>query len=135
MTDKPTIEPAAFATFLMQWNAEMLGLYGKRMQEYCMMPLNLMLCTSADDFKDLQDRFSSTLQSDYGDAAGKLVEAVGGTATDSHATESYAGVLLKAQKDARAIVEQARAQASRILAEAEERAGGLAAPQKTSQAA
>lgn len=122
-------------SLLARWNVEILSLYGKRMQEYCMMPLNLSLCTSADDFKDFQDKFCATLQADYGATAEKLTQAVADSDNDTDSGESYASVLLAAQEDARAIIEQARAQASRIIEDAELRTQAPATERRTSQAA
>lgn len=121
--------------FLTHWNMEIMTLYGKRMQEYCMMPFSLMLCTSADDFTDLQDKFCATLQADYATAAGKLALAVGDADEGGSATENYASVLLKAQEDARAIIEQARAQADRIMEAAKSRTQTQTAEARASAAA
>jgi hypothetical protein len=123
---------------LSRWNMEIASLYGKRMQEYCMLPFNLMLRVSPDDLADAQDDFSETLLADYRAAAEKLTDAFGaGTRKTSgnEATEAYAAVLLKAQEDARNMLDQARAQAQRIINDAEARAAGAQAGESETRAA
>jgi hypothetical protein len=107
---------APWLGMLGQWNMEIASFYGRRLQAYAMLPVNLMLCVSPEDAIDAQEDFSATLLADYRAAAEKLMQATGGGAT-----EAYAGALLKAQEDARNILDQARAQAQRIIAEAEAR--------------
>lgn len=105
---------------LMRWNSELVSLYSKRMQEYWALPLQMMTCASPDDVADVQERFMRKLREDYGAAAAGLAElATRGLSVEPQ--ENYAATLLKAQEDARAIIDQARAQAARIMAEAEER--------------
>lgn len=99
-----------------QWNMEIAALYGKRMQEYCMFPFNLMLCTSPDDVADAQERFSRTLLADYKSAVQKLARTVAANTHDDHAaSDAYNATLLKAQEDARKILDQAKVQVQRIL--------------------
>ena len=99
-----------------QWNMEISALYRKRLQEYCMFPFNLMLCTSPDAVADAQEKFSRTLMADYTSAAQKLVRAVEfDSRSNQGASEDYAASLLKAQEDARKILDQAKAQAQRIM--------------------
>lgn len=120
MNDKPSREPVDFATFLMRWNSEMTGLYNKRLQEYAMLPGSLMLCCSADDLADLQDKFAKSLKLDYALAAEKLaLLACERSVAGAEQGESYASVILAAQEDARAIIAQAQEQARRILEQAE----------------
>jgi hypothetical protein len=104
-----------------EWNTEIVSLYGKRLQECGMYPFSLMMCTSPDDVTDAQEKFSGTLLADYRTAAEKLVHAFGTHAHQaggSAASEAYAATLLKAQDDARNILDQARAHAKRIIDEA-----------------
>ena len=99
-----------------RWNVEIAALYGKRIQECCMFPFNLLLCTSPDDVTDAQEKFSRILMANYKSAAQKLARTVAGDVRDDHgASEVYAATLLKAQEDARNILDQAKAQAQRIL--------------------
>lgn len=108
-------------SFLTRWNTEILSLYGKRMQGYCLLPLSLAFCTSKDDFDDLQDNFQAALQADYREAAANLAAAVTKAGKAAEA-ESYASIVLAAQEDARAIIEQAKGQARLIVEKAEKRA-------------
>jgi acetyl esterase/lipase len=102
---------------LSRWNFEIASLYGKRMQEYSVLPFSLMLCTSFDDFTDAQQKFSETLVADYRAAAERVANSV--HAGKEQASEAYASALLKAQEDARNIIDQARAHAKRIIEDAE----------------
>jgi hypothetical protein len=112
---------------LSQWNIELASFYGRRMQAYAMLPVTLMLCVSPEDVVDAQEDFSRTLVADYRAAAGKLAEAAGCDARaipSGDRAQAYAASLLKAQDDARALLDQAQAQARRIIAEAEAQIAG-----------
>ena len=112
-----------------RWNMEITSLYGKRMQEYFLLPLRVMQSTSPDDLAKAQEQFSQTLLTDYRVAAKKLALAIGADVDTGKAGghEEYAARLLKAQEDARDIIDQAKAQAKRIIEDAEKRS---AEPQK-----
>ncbi len=113
---------AATLEMLGRWNFEIASLYGKRFQEACAFPFSLMLCTSFDDVTDAQQKYSEILMADYRATAEKIAHAfVSGQtlARGTSATEAYSAALLKAQDDARNIIDQARAQAQRIIADAE----------------
>ena len=110
---------APWLQLLARWNMEIMFLYGKRLQEYAVLPLRVMQCTSPDDLAKAQDRFSETLLTDYRAAAEKLARAIGANESSGH--QEYAAHLLKAQDDARDIIDQARAQAQRIIEEAKTR--------------
>ncbi len=125
-SDAPT-SAASWLQMLGRWNMEITSLYGKRMQEYFLLPLRVMQSTSPDDLAKAQDRFSETLLSDYRAAAEKLARAVAADTGKSGGHEEYAARLLKAQEDARDIIDQAKAQAQRIIEDAEKRS---AEPQK-----
>lgn len=123
-------DPAvSWVQMLARWNMEIASLYGKRMQEYCLLPANLMRCASPDDLARAQEEFSQTLLSDYREAAEKLARAIGAGAAESGS--GYAAALLRAQEDARDLLDQAKAQAQRIVEEAEKRS---AEPQKAAGA-
>ena len=105
-----------------RWNVEIVSLYGKRMQEYCFIPFNLLLCTSADDVSDVQEKFSETLTADYRAAAEKLTRSLDSNISKAggiEASTAYSAALLRAQEDARNILDQARAHAKRIIEDAE----------------
>lgn len=122
-TTRTSDAPASAASWLQmlsQWNLEIVSLYGKRMRECSMFPLSMMLCTSPDDVADAQEKFSETLLADYRAAAEKLTRAIGaGRVRGNESNEAYAAVLLKAQEDARNILDQARAHAKRIIEDAQ----------------
>ena len=99
---------------------EITFLYGKRMQEYFVLPLRVMQCTSPDDLVKAQEQFSQDLLGDYRSAAEKLRRAIGANA-DTGGHEEYSTRLLKAQEDAREILDHAKAQAKRIVEESEKR--------------
>jgi hypothetical protein len=102
-----------------EWNTEIASLYGKRLQECGMFPFSVMTCTSPDDLTDAQEKFSETLLADYRATAEKLMHAFGTQSrAGSEASDAYAAALLKAQDDARNILDQARAHAKRIIDEA-----------------
>lgn len=113
--------PASWLLMLARWNMEITSLYGKRLQEYFLLPLRVMQCTSPDELAKAQDQFSQTLLTDYRAAAEKLTRAIGAKLDTSKAArdDEYAASLLKAQEDARDILDQARAQAKRIIEAAE----------------
>jgi len=112
---------APWLQLLARWNMEIMFLYGKRMQEYVVLPLRVMQCTSPDDLAKAQNLFSETLLTDYRAAAEKLARAVGVDTGKTGGHEEYAARLLKAQEDARDILDQAKAQAQRIIEDAEKR--------------
>ena len=114
----PSASDASWLQLLARWNMEIMFLYGKRMQEYSVLPLRVMQCTSPDDLAKAQGQFSETLLTDYRAAADKLARAIGATGKGH---EEYAARLLKAQEDARDIIDQAKAQAKRIVEDAEKR--------------
>ncbi|MGB8316179.1 MAG: hypothetical protein WCE69_17000 [Aestuariivirga sp.] len=117
------ISPATSTLQLLgRWNTEIVSLYGKRMQEYSFIPFNLLLCTSADDLTDVQEKFSKTLMADYRAATEnlrRLFDADISKAGGSEANKAYSAALLKAQEDARNILDQARAHATRLIEHAE----------------
>lgn len=121
----PSASDASWLQLLARWNMEIMFLYGKRMQEYFVLPARVMQCTSPDELAKAQDQFSETLLTDYRVAAEKLARAIGANEASGH--QEYAARLLKAQEDARDIIDQAKAQAQRIIEDAEKRS---AEPQK-----
>ena len=137
-TSEVPVSAASWLEMLSRWNMEIASLYGKRMQECCVFPFSLMLCTSPDDVTDTQEKFSETLLVDYCAAAEKLAHSIGTSvhkAGDNEANEVYASTLLKAQEDARNLLDQARAHAKRIIEDAQAQiAKPQAATEKTKAA-
>ena len=121
----------SWVQMLARWNMEIASLYGKRMQEYCLVPVNLMRCASPDDLARAQEEFSQTLLADYREAAEKLARAIGAGAAEG----GYAAALLRAQEDARDILDQAKAQAQRIIEEAKARSAEPQAAEGRTKAA
>ena len=107
-----------------RWNIEIASLCSRRMQYWSTFPMRLMQCSSSDDLSKAQDEFSQILLTDYRAAAEKLVLAINSSASSGQieSNQEYATTLLKAQEDAGNIIDQARAQAKRIVEEAQSRA-------------
>jgi len=118
------------AQFLFNWNAELIGFYAHRYQQYGTLPLRLLACSTLSDMQTLQAEFLQQLGADYREEAAKLSKITGeqdrNTATSMDT--DYAAGLQKAQRDAAAIIEEAKAQAERILASADKQANQLAEP-------
>ena len=125
--DSPAGDVPASATSWIQamgrWNIEIASLCGKRVQYWSTFPMRLMQCRSSDDLSNAQDEFSQTLLTDYRAAAEKLGLAISRNANSGQIerNQEYATALLKAQEDAGNIIDQARAQAKRIVEEAQSR--------------
>lgn len=114
-------------TFLFDWNAEITRLYLFRCQQYWMLPLRLRSCFTPAETQAVQADFLHRLIEDYRDAAARLsqIADVPKQPSEPAPKAEYARILLKAQEDAAAIIDQAKAQADRILASAQERAEQL----------
>jgi hypothetical protein len=106
---------AAWPQILARWNIEITSLYAKRAQEWLAIPFSLSRCSSPADLAAAQLEFSETLVADYRRAAERITQAVGANG------DAYAESILKAQDDAREIIEQAKAQAKLIIEDAERR--------------
>lgn len=113
----------AWPATLVRWNSALAALYGKRMLECWSLPLSVMMCRSSDDLADVQAKYNQTLLDDYRAAANSLSCSMATDASTAGNTDGYAAVLLKAQDDAREILAQAKAQAERIVKEAQSRGG------------
>ena len=118
----PDVAPSI--AFLYEWNAEITRFYLSRFQKYGLLPWRLQSCRTPDDFSALQTEFQCELAVDYEWGAARLSQIVGASEHSAGATQDadYAAGLLKAQEDAAAIIEQAKAQAESIVAEAQDRA-------------
>ncbi len=114
---------------LSQWNVALASLYARRWQELATLPWQMMQCVSADDLSDLQVSYARGIMADYRAAAGNLAAIMKGASADNSAAESYAETLLKAQADAREIIDQAKAQAKKIAGETDP-AGGTQATER-----
>ena len=126
--DTETIaQPDQSLQFLSSWNAELIRFYAHRYQEYGMLPLRLLSCSTLADMQRLQGEFLQQLVVDYRDEAATLSKIAGEPDQQSGTSlaSDYAAGLQKAQRDAAAIIEEGKAQAARIVASAEEQAKPL----------
>lgn len=116
--------------FLFNWNAELIGFYAHRYQQYGALPLRFLTCSTLSDLETLQGEFLQQLAEDYRDETAKLSKIAGEPDRQSDASleSGYAAGLQKAQQDASTIIEEAKAQAERILASAEMQADPLTEP-------
>ena len=128
------IEAGAAMAFLSEWNEEIVQFYIGRYQQYWSLPMQLQSCESLDDLRALQQDFQTSLFEDYRDEAARLSRVVNSACRHllDEPEADYETALLKAQRDAAAIIEQAKAQAERILASARQQAE---APGKAAAAA
>lgn len=122
----PTLRPEVTECmeFLGNWNQSLLGFYVGRLQQYWKVPSEIHPFSSPEEYIQLHERFLTKLVADYTEQAGKLMEIAGSerlVSLDPSESE-YAAHLLKAQEDAAKIIDQAKAQAERILSAAEQRA-------------
>ncbi len=126
----------ASMAFLNEWNAEITQFYLKRCQEYWSLPGRLQSCELMDDLRAVQQDFQHALVEDYRDEAARLARVVRATSKrlNPEPETDYETALLKAQRDAAAIIEQAKDQAERILASARKQAEGPAETAKETPA-
>lgn len=126
--DTETVDqPVQSLQFLSSWNAELISFYAHRYQQYGVLPLRMLSCSTFADLQKLQGEFLQQLLVDYRDEAAKLSKIAGETDQRSGASLSsdYVAGLQKAQRDAAAIIEEGKAQAARIVASAEEQASRM----------
>ncbi|MEX0853742.1 MAG: hypothetical protein WD036_10750 [Bauldia sp.] len=113
------------AALLAGWNQSLAEFYLRRFQKYWQYPLQLAEMRSLEDVAQSLVAFEAQLLADYADQAEalqRLARSESGRATGR--TGHYESRLLKAQHDAALIIEQAKAQAERIIASARSRADG-----------
>lgn len=115
------IDAVQIMGLLFAWNAEITGFYLNRCQQYWTLPLRLQRCSTLADVQRLQIEFLRELAENYRDVVLRLSEIVSGPSHKRLGQEEYAAALQKGQRDAALIIEQAKSQAERILASAEER--------------
>ncbi len=109
---------------LSKWNLSMLNFYVDRAQAYWRLPSELPALLTPDDCIAAHERFLATMVADYAAQADRLKQLMpdGAAQLAEAGGSSYAQSLLKAQSDAAQIIDQAKHQAERILADAEKRA-------------
>ncbi|MCP5075605.1 MAG: hypothetical protein GY947_20235 [Rhodobacteraceae bacterium] len=123
-TDAPNLAEASPIELLSAWNAEISRFYLRRYQQCWKLPLRMQSLLTQNDFRGLQSDFFAELLEDYRNEALELSQIMStNSERKASASESdYAASLLKAQEDAAAIIDQAKAQAEKILASAHKRA-------------
>jgi hypothetical protein len=104
-------------SLLARWNYSLAAFYLRRWQRQLELPLKLAQTASPADLVDVRRAFEADLMADYSDQADALQHACGGSFDEAREGD-YGAVLLKAQVDARDLLEQAKAQADRIVAAA-----------------
>jgi len=148
--EQPETEPSAPSPveMLSAWNLEIGRFYLRRYQQYWKLPMRMQSLITQNDFKEVQSEFLADLAEDYrGEAArlSQIVDAdnaaeptvtteVTAEATAEAKEREYAASLLKAQEDAAAIIDQAKAQAEKILASAHKRAQEVQPPKPATNA-
>ena len=105
----------SIAAFLFGWNMELAQFYCRRYQQYWTSPVRFLACQSVEELRVAQAEFLQQLMADYRENAVRLSQIANGSTSAANLDTAYEAKLLKAQKDAAAIIEQAQAQARRIL--------------------
>lgn len=110
--------PSSIA-MLFGWNMEMAQFYFRRYQQYCTSPVGFASCKTLEDVQHQQAEFLNCLMADYRENATRLSMIAHVNEPAKSADAAYSAKLLQAQEDAAAIIEQAKAQADRILKSAQ----------------
>ncbi len=115
---------AGGAAMLADWNASLGDFYLRRWQKYWQYPLALVELRSLSEMAESLANFERELVADYADQADEFQRITRGErrGTGETPVRQYEALLLKAQSDAAEIIEQAKAQAERIMASASARA-------------
>lgn len=101
---------------------ELLRFSSLRMNRYLDIPQDLRACRSPIDFFQYQMEFLVKSHMDYLNESSRIMEEVfAAKSANGRSLEKYGRTILKAQKDAEKIIELAKSQAARIIAEAEAR--------------
>ena len=112
---------------LVNWNSCLVDFYARRLLKYWAYPFALGGIRSLEGVAESAAKFESDLVGDYAAHVKELQRIVFGKERDTQSVsgEQYEERLLKAQGDAGLIIEQAKAQAERILRSAKLRAEQL----------
>ena len=113
---------------LVNWNACLADFYARRLLKYWTYPFELAGMRSVEGLAESVAKFETDLLSDYAAHVDELQRIIFGKQRDTLGApgEQYEERLLKAQRDAGLIIEQAKAQAERILSSASSRAEQIA---------
>ena len=112
------------ARVIVNWNYSLAGFYGRCLQKYWLYPFELAKVRSLEAVARSLVEFETELLADYADQADEFQRIVGekGREAPGLRGQVYEEHLLKAQKDAALIIEQAKLQAERIVNSARSRA-------------
>jgi hypothetical protein len=118
---------AGGAGVVANWNYSLAAFYARRLQKYWQYPFELAKMRSLEEFALSLIEFETELLDDYADQADEFRRIVSeeGRQTPGSRGQVYEAQLLKAQRDAALIIEQAKAQAERIVTSARSRAERL----------
>ena len=136
LSSGPTQTQLRHFEFLWAWNQELTKFYSQRLQQYWSLPMQAIQCQSPQDWRGLQDQFLEKLANDYRQETSKLVDLTTGldAISSDETSGGYEASILKAQKDAAAIIEQAKAQAEHIVKAAAKRADSTNGKSKAQRA-
>ena len=120
---------AGGAALLANWNGSLADFYFRRVQKYWHYPAELAELRSLEEVAGSLLEFEAELLADYADQADELLRIVSGERRQAHGVpgQHYEARILKAQKDAAAIIDQAKAQAERIVDSARSQADEMIA--------
>jgi hypothetical protein len=114
-------------TLLARWHYSLAAFYFRRWQRQMELPLRLAQSASPADLVEARRAFEEDLVADYADQAEALHQTCHDRLPSPQPETSYGAELLRAQEDARQLLDQAKAQAERIIAGAHARASEIVA--------
>jgi hypothetical protein len=117
---------------LANWSSCVTDFYTRRLEKYWQYPFALAGMRSFEEVAHSFVEFETKLLGDYADHANELQRIVLGKRRDTQRApgEQYEARLLEAQRDAGLIIEQAKAQAERILNSARSQAEQMTATEE-----
>ena len=125
---------SAAVSIAARWQEELMRFSLLRMNRYCDFSQRMRQCRSPGDLLAIQSAFFQQMLADYGTQSQALARDLfqqqpqspqspqGPQAEPAPPAQSYETVLLEAQRDAARIIDMAKEQAERIVAEAHSRA-------------
>jgi hypothetical protein len=128
MSPQQTAEAGrAVLSIAARWQEELMRFSLLRMNRYCDLTSKLRQCRQPLDVFALQSAFVQQMLADYGTQSQALAQELfegmpaGAEGNAGPATPSYETIILEAQHDAARIIDMAKEQAARIIAEAQSR--------------
>jgi hypothetical protein len=137
---------SAAVSIAARWQEELMRFSLLRMNRYCDFSQRMRQCRSPGDLLAIQSAFFQQMLADYGTQSQALARDLFQQALQSPQSpqgepappaQSYETVLLEAQRDAARIIDMAKEQAERIVAEAHSRASrrnGSRSPRRAASA-